>query len=48
MALTLAGRGKNCTLKPYFYIFVEHFLYTDLRNYKSNAHPQEDFPNISA
>ena len=21
---------KNCTLKPYFYIFVEHFLYIDL------------------
>jgi len=21
---------KNCTLKPYFYIFVEHFLYMDV------------------
>ena len=25
---------KNCTLKPYFYILVEHFLYIDLFNYK--------------
>ena len=48
MALTLADRGKNCTLRPYFYVFVEHFLYTDLCNYKSSVHLQEDFPNISA
>jgi len=29
-ALTLADRGEDCTLKPYFYIIVEHFLYSDL------------------
>jgi len=39
---------KNCTFKPYSYIFVERFLYSDLCNYKSSVHLQEDFPNISA
>ena len=29
MALMLADKGENCTLKLYFYIFVEHFLYID-------------------
>ena len=32
-ARTLADRGENRTLQPYFYIFVEHFLYSDLCNY---------------
>jgi len=34
---------KNFTLKPYFYIFVARFLYSDLCNYKSSIHLQEDF-----
>jgi len=39
---------KNCTLKPYIYIFVEHLLYIDLCNYGSSLHLQEDFPSNSA
>ena len=38
---------KNCILTPYFFIFVEHILYIDLCNYKSNVDLQEDFLNIS-
>jgi len=48
MALMLLTEVKNCTFKPYSYIFVERFLYSDLCNYKSSVHLQEDFPNISA
>ena len=39
MALTLADIVENCTLKPYFYIF----LYIDLCNYKSSGHLEEGF-----
>jgi len=35
-------------MKPYFYIFVELFLYLDSCNYSSSIHLQEDFPNVSA
>ena len=35
-------------LKPYFYMFVERFLYIDLCNHRSSVHLPEDFPNISA
>jgi len=39
MALTLADRGQK--LKSYFYTFVEHFLYSDLCNYKDCCkHPR--------
>ena len=47
MALILA-EVKNCTLKPYFYTFAAHFLYSELRNYRSSVHLQEIFPNTSA
>jgi len=43
----VADRSENCTLKPYFYIFVAQFLYPDLCNYKSNMHLQKRFQNIS-
>ena len=29
-------------MKPYFYIFVEHFLYIDLCNYKFSVHLQAE------
>jgi len=34
---------KNCTLKPYFHMFVAHFPYSDLSNYRSSMHLQESF-----
>ena len=37
MALTLADRGKNCSLKVYFYSFIEHFLYIYLWNHRSTV-----------
>jgi len=36
MALTATDKGETFTLKPYFCIFVAHFLYSDLCNYKSS------------
>jgi len=44
----IVDRGKNCTLKPYFYIFVAHFRYSDLCSYRSSMHQQEIFLNINA
>jgi len=48
MAPTLADRGENYTLEPYFCIFVAHFLYLDCCNYRSSVYLQEVFPKISA
>jgi len=39
---------ENCVLKPYFYIFVARFLYSDLCNYKSSIHTQIHLSNIGA
>jgi len=38
---------KNCTPKPYFYIFVAHFLYSDSCNYKSIMPMGDMFPNTA-
>jgi len=46
----LADRGEKLYSETLFsiHIFVAHFLYSDLCNYKTSVHLQETFPNISA
>jgi len=45
---TVDGRRTCGVVKPYFYISAEHFLYSELCNYRASVHLHEDFSNISA
>ena len=47
MAVMLTERGDKLHSETPFFIFGEHFLYSDLCSYRSSMHLQQDFQRVS-